>query len=427
MPHVAVIGAGVLGLAGARALASGGARVTVFEAQPEAGGLVSGFKVGPSWFDKFYHHLFQSDTRMIALVDELGLGGRMVWGKPPTALLRDGKVLRLDGPVEVLCFSPLSLPGRIRLGLGAAILKALPSPALLEGKRAAAWLRTWTGTEVYEKVWRPQLEGKFGGAAEEIAMPWFWARVHDRTPRLGYLRGGFQLFYEALLDDLRRRGATVSLSCPVQAMEQQGDRVRVDTALGSEAFDAVLCSLPTRVFMRVTRGLPADYLDRFGQTGDHYSAHCAVLELDRQLQSAYWVSIADPGYPFLALVEHTNWLPTADYGGSHMVYLGNYLPPDHELLTLSQAEILDRYLPALSRINPRFDRSWVKAVHMFAAPFAQPIVRVGYQQTLAPHITPIRNLWLANMGHVYPHDRGQNYSAILGETIAQRILAHALE
>jgi hypothetical protein len=27
------------------------------------------------------------------------------------------------------------------------------------------------------------------------------------------------------------------------------------------------------------------------------------------------------------------------------------------------------------------------------------------------------------MGHVYPHDRGQNYSAILGETYADQILA----
>jgi len=48
-------------LAGARRLAQGGARVTVFEREAQPGGLVVGFKVGPSWFEKFYHHLFQTD------------------------------------------------------------------------------------------------------------------------------------------------------------------------------------------------------------------------------------------------------------------------------------------------------------------------------------------------------------------------------
>ena len=74
------------------------------------------------------------------------------------------------------------------------------------------------------------------------------------------------------------------------------------------------------------------------------------------------------------------------------------------------------------KVNPRFDRSWVKAAHAFAAPYAQPIVSVGYRESLPPHRTPLPGVWLANMGHVYPHDRGQNYSAILGEEVANSIL-----
>ena len=58
MANVAVIGAGALGLAAGRRLAAGGARVTVFERKPEPGGLTAGFKVGPSWLEKFYHRIF---------------------------------------------------------------------------------------------------------------------------------------------------------------------------------------------------------------------------------------------------------------------------------------------------------------------------------------------------------------------------------
>ena len=69
MADVAVIGGGALGMAGARRLAVGGARVTLFEREPQPGGLTAGFKVGPNWLDKFYHHLFRTERRMIGLFE----------------------------------------------------------------------------------------------------------------------------------------------------------------------------------------------------------------------------------------------------------------------------------------------------------------------------------------------------------------------
>jgi protoporphyrinogen oxidase len=423
MAQVAVIGGGALGMAGARRLAQGGASVTVFEREPQPGGLTAGFKVGSNWLDKFYHHIFRSDRRMIGLFDELGLGDRIIWGKPPTAVLRNGRIHPLAGPIEVLKFSPLSPLARIRLGAAIAALKLAPDPERFEGQTAASWLQTWMGQEAYEVVWEPQLRGKFGAEAERIGMPWFWARIHDRTPQLGYPRGGFQLLYEALAADLEKRGSVLRTGVTVEKIERRDDTIVLTTSDGTESFDAVLCSLPTRLFIRLTADLPDEYVTRFSQTGQHISAHCLILELDRQLQEAYWVSVADPGYPFVALVEHTNWLPASDYGGSHLVYLGNYLPADDPLFSMTDEAVLEKFLPHLSRVNPGFDRSWVKASHVFQAPYAQPIVGVGYRETLPPHRTPIPGLWLANMGHVYPHDRGQNYSAILGEEVAERILS----
>jgi protoporphyrinogen oxidase len=418
MNTVAIVGAGVLGLSAARSLAGQGTAVMVFERASLPGGLASGFEVGSSWLERFYHHLFRTDRRMIGLIDELGLHDKLTWGRPPSTSLRDGRIHRLDGVREVLTFAPLSVPARLRLGLGVALLKAIREPERLEGQTAARWLRRTMGDEAYEVVLEPLLRGKFGREAERIALPWFWARIHDRTPELGYLRGGFQQFYDALAAAVRGRGGRLEFDCTVQAIERRGAALHVETTAGEEMVDAVLCTLPTRLFARLTRGLPEDYAAWLEKGHAHYSAHCVVLELDRPLQWAYWVNITDPGYPFLALVEHTNWLPSEDYGGRHLVYLGNYLPPDDELFTLSEGALLERFLPHLRRINPAFDRSWVQRAHCFAAPFAQPIVHVGYRESLPPHRTPIPNVWLANMGHVYPHDRGQNYSALLGEAVA---------
>jgi len=148
-----------------------------------------------------------------------------------------------------------------------------------------------------------------------------------------------------------------------------------------------------------------------------------ILGLDRQLlRGVYWLNINDRDLPFLALVEHTNFLPPADYGGLHLVYLGNYLPMDSPLFNATDSQVLEQFLPAIGRIRAGFDPKWVQQHWVFRAPFAQPIVTTGYLQTLPPHRTPLPGVYLANMAHVYPQDRGQNYSLRLGERMARLIL-----
>jgi protoporphyrinogen oxidase len=420
--RVAVLGAGALGLAAARRLTQSGAHVTLIERESLPGGLAAGFRVGQSWLEKFYHHIFGTDTRIISLIDELGLGADMHWGSSPTSMLRDGRMYPLDGPIPVLKFTPISVLSRLRLGASLAALKLVRDSRMFEQETAADWIRRWMGTQVYEVVWEPLLRGKFGQYAEQVCMSWFWARIYCRTPKLGYLRGGFQRLYEALADDIRSSGSAVRLETSVTSLERVHDGVRIETDHGEEVYDSVLCTLPTRLFIQLSPGLPDDYRERYESAIPHHSAHCLVLEMDQPLQRSYWLNINDPGYPFLALVEHTNIMPPADYGGAHLVYLGNYLPPEHELFRLSGEQIFEQYLPHIQRINPQFDRSWVRKIHSFSAHYAQPIVRVGYPSLLAPHRTPIDGVWLANMGHVYPQDRGQNYSLALGERVAGMML-----
>ncbi|MCC7106193.1 MAG: FAD-dependent oxidoreductase, partial [Chloroflexi bacterium] len=298
-----------------------------------------------------------------------------------------------------------------------------PDPRSLERSTAAQWLRRWMGESTYRVVWEPLLRGKFQSYAEEIAMPWFWGRVHCRTSRLGYLRGGFQQLYERMADEIRRMGGTVRLGESAEQIESSPTgQVVVRTSAGTSEYERLLVTLPTRLFVQLAGGLPLDYVRRYRAAGDHLSAHCTVLALDRPLTSIYWLNIGDPGYPFLSLVEHTNLMPPEDYGGRRLVYLGNYLPPDHPLFSMPGEQILAGLWPALKRINPRFDPSWVTESWHFQAPFAQPIVRRGYPDQLAPHQTPLPNVFLANMGHVYPQDRGQNYSMLLGEDISRLLL-----
>jgi protoporphyrinogen oxidase len=419
--RTAVLGAGALGLTVALRLAERGDKVIVLERERLPGGLASGFEVEPGMYlDRFYHHLFASDRHAIRLIRELGLEGDLIWRRPLTVTLRDGRVHQLDSPMSLLRFRPLQIRARLRMGLRLAGLRRLSSPERLEGQTAAAWIERRMGRRAYEVVWGPLLRGKFGDLADQIAMPWFWARVHDRTASLGYLRGGFQCLYDRLAERIRELGGELRLGTEVTRVRTSGAGMEVVTAGETLRVDRVVSTLAVRLTCRLTPELSEVYRRKY-EWGTAYGAHCLVLALDRPLTQSYWMNVNDPGFPFMALVEHTNYMAASDYGGRHLVYLGNYRPMDDPLLRMTAPEVLAEFAPALTRINPAFSPDWVTDAWSFAAPFAQPIVTVDYRAHIPPFDTPLPGLWVASMFQVYPHDRGQNYSIDVAERLVREL------
>jgi protoporphyrinogen oxidase len=419
-----VLGGGALGLAAALRLAQARRQVTLIEREPQLGGLAAGFRVGPSALEKFYHHIFRTDTTIIGLIEEVGLGDRLIWGQPNTSVLDHGRIFSLGSPVDLLRLRLLAPVERLRFIAGMALLKGIPNERAFSGQTAARWMPRLMGRRVHDVMFEPMLRGKFGARANEIAMSWLWSRVHERSFRLGYIRGGFQLLYDRLGERVQQMGGTVLLGTTAGEIRAVDGRVVVRTdASGEHEFDQLLVTLPTRLFTRLAVDLPAAYAERY-QGPDHFGAHVLILGLDRSLvPGVYWLNINDRDMPFLALVEHTNFMPPADYGGLHLVYLGNYLPMDDPLFSASEEEVAALFLPALRRVRPDFDVSWVRQRWMFRAPYAQPIVTTNYLCQLPPHQTPLPGVFLANMAHVYPQDRGQNYSMRLGQRMAQLLLS----
>jgi protoporphyrinogen oxidase len=178
--------------------------------------------------------------------------------------------------------------------------------------------------------------------------------------------------------------------------------------------------MATRLTCRLIPALPDDYRARY-DWGQAYGAQCLILSLDRQLTDSYWINPCDLGYPFTSLVEHTNYQPPSEYGGRHLIYLGNYRPMDDLLFKMNNEEILQAFLPHLKRVNPAFDPDWIQDSWLFQAPFAQPIVTTDYREHIPPLHTPLKGLWVANMFQVYPHDRGQNYSFELADRLVREL------
>jgi len=445
--RVAVIGAGVAGLTCAYRLTQRGHVCDVYERWPGLGGQAATIDVGGGHLlERYYHHLFTSDRHIAALYEELGMPDELEWRPSSVAFFLEGRSWPFTSPVDLLRFRPLSLASRIRMG--AAVLRLQrggDDVAPFEGIAAREWIRSAMGAEAYAKVWGPLLRGKFGDRADDISMAWLWGKLtmrrklqgkESRQELLGYPRRSWEPLFGALRDAIEAGGGRVLIDRPVKRLSagfelefgapgsfRSGHDPRVFDAAGRERYEAVVATVPNDVFRgMLDLELPRDYLQRLDSI-EYHTALCLLLELDRSFTPFYWTNIADPELPFVGVIEHTNLIPPERYDGRRFLYVANYLAPGHELLSLDAEAVIARYEPGLRRINPAFDRSWIKARWLHREPAAQPIVTVGYGDRIPPLQTGVPNLILANTTQIYPEDRGTNYAVRLGGDAADALIA----
>ena len=426
--RVGIVGAGVAGLAAARVLRDAGHDVVMFEGRDEVGGQVVTFPVGGEELECFYHHIFTNDTTVIRYIDELGLIDHLKWIEPKNAHFVKGRMFPFVTPMDLLKFTAIPFVSRVRLGLAALWLRRR-SDGLerYEGITARQWMEKAVGKKAFAAFWGPLLKGKFAEQADNVGMVWLWNKIYLRfssregstsRERLGYLEGSFKRYYRALADRLESDGVTVQLNTPVEAIETVAGGVKGIRAAGQfHEFDQVLMTTPNIITRRIAPDLPDAYTEVLDRVKYQW-ATCLVLSLDRPLTPYYWLSIGDD-LPFVACVEHTNFMPVERYGNNHVVYLSNYTAPGHPVLAMDADQVFEHYLAGIRELNPEFDPSWVREKWFFKDPGGQPVITTHYSRSIPEMRTGIEGLYLSNTTQVYPEDRGQNYSLLLGEKVAR--------
>ena len=430
--HVAVIGAGFCGLAAAWELGRRGVRVTVLERDAEVGGLAGSFRAGGTQLEKFYHHWFASDDEVTRLVEELGQADRMLLRSTRTGMYYAHDFFKLSSPLDLLRFSPLPFVDRIRLGVLALRAHGVRNWRSLEDRTAADWLRELGGERVYRVVWEPLLRGKFGSLAEEVAAVWFWNKLKLRggsrgrggAERLAYYRGGFAALAKALADAIRAQGGEILTDCPAIGLQVETGRVTgVATPDAVREVNGVIATpaLPIVAELAAPHA-PRSWVEDLLRI--RYLANlCVVLELDRSLSDIYWLNVNDPAFPFVGVIEHTNFEPASTYAGRRIVYLSRYLPESDAMWRMSDREAIAFTLRHLRRMFPDLADGDVLAAHVWRARYAQPVVDRGYRQRIPSRRTPLENLFLATMAQIYPEDRGTNYAIRQGREAARDLAA----
>lgn len=427
---IAILGAGFGGMAAAWDLIKAGHEVTIFEAADYVGGLASGFKE-PHWdwsVEKFYHHWFQSDRAMMALIRELELEDRVVFPRPFTVMYYKKKWYPFDSILKMALFPGLGWGfNKIRFGFVGLFLRLTNNWKALERVTADEWMMKWAGRQVYEQMWKPLLVGKFGPYYRDVNMAWMWARIKARTTRLGTFEGGFQKFADLFADKLRERGVEIRLGARINSIEKEGAGLSVRGERGVESFDKALVTTSPAQLAKLCPSLPESYLKGLLELKS-MGAVVMTLSLKEPLsrEGYYWFNVPkEEGYPFLALVEHTNFVSAEHFGGDHIVYAGDYLELGHEYFSLSDEELLERFIPAFEKFNPAFRREWVKKVWVHRTNYAQPVPLVGHSRNIPAIQTPVEGLYFASMSQVYPWDRGTNFAVEIGRRAAGMILTQA--
>jgi protoporphyrinogen oxidase len=426
-----IVGAGFTGLTAALNLARAGRKVLILEKDKGPGGLAGTFEFKDGvTVEKFYHHWFNNDEYVPEIARELGVENSIVTQPSRTGMYFNGRLWRLSTPLDLLKFTPLSLLDRIRLGLLVFKVRKVRDWKSIEHLSIREWLEPLCGKNVFRIVWEPLIESKFSVYADAVNAVWFWKKLVLRGStrdkqggeQLAYFRGGFGRLAQHMADAIVEKGGEIRYGVDVSgATVAGGSVVSLKTSEGEVAAKQFLFTPSFPII--------ADILDQVADPEwlkslrrvNYLGNMCLVLELDRSLSDTYWLNVNDPGFPFVGVIEHTNFDPPQNYKGKHLVFVSRYLATQDPVWGYSDEQYLDFAIEHLQRMFPEMKRSWILDAKVWRAEYAQPVTERDYSTYVPGTATPFSNAMISTMAQIYPEDRGTNYAIREGKAAAARI------
>lgn len=412
-----IIGGGITGLAAAYIAAKQNVKVTVVESSKNFGGLLNTFEIGGTRLEYFYHHFFTHDKEIHWLIKELGIEDKLIYKSTTMGTFRNGKLYSFNGILDLLKFSPINFIGKIRWGLSSLYLGKIAKWKKYENVTALDWFYKNAGKSATDSLWKPMLDIKFGPYSNKIPLSWMIGRLRQRLnsrksgdERLGYIEGGLDTLLQALLSKLKEMGVELINESPVTAIQFDSSKkiTSIETAKGVMQGNNFLFTIPGTIISKL---LPENSPTKKDFASiEYFGAVCVILESSKKLSDTYWINVADPGYDFGGVIEHTNFIGPENYQGKHITYLSRYFDLKDPLFNATDEQIKNKMLPQLSLIFPNFNLKDVEKVYVFRTPFAATVCDLEFSKKVPNCKTEFDGMYVANMAHLYPDERSVNNS-----------------
>ncbi len=410
-----IVGGGITGLTAAYLAAKANHKVTLIEASDRFGGLMRTAPVAGTPLECFYHHFFTHDLELHWLLRELGLQDKIFYCPSTMGIYRNGKIFDFNSPRDLLAFDAIPLLDRIRFGATSLLMCKCLHWEKWEDVPAVDWFYRYAGRQSTDAIWAPMLKIKFGSYYDQVPAAWMIGRLRQRVnsndgrqQRLGYLTGSLDVLCTALLSRLTAMGVHLHANMPAQTLEVQAGRLTAVRS-GDRRFAAqkFLFTIPTTAIHPLVAPVDAAFAGRLREV-EYFGAVCVVLVLKRPLSRIYWLNIADAGFPFGGVIEHTNFIDPATYQNKHIVYLSRYFAAHEEIASQDEAAIKGQMLSALRRLTPGFEDACMDEVFVFRTRTAANVCGLNFSKKIPRCASPIENMYLAGMPHIYPDERSCN-------------------
>jgi protoporphyrinogen oxidase len=413
--HWAIVGGGMMGLAAALKLVLLGQKVTILEAAPELGGLTSAWRLGDVEWDKFYHVILLSDSRLRDLLKELDLESEIEWVQTRSGFFSEGNLYSLSSSIDFLKFPPLNLYQKFRLGSTIFFGSKIRNWRAMEGMLVEQWLKRWSGTSTFNRIWLPLLKSKLGDAYTRTSAGFIWSYI-DRMYKarrsgmkremFGYVPGGYRRILNTLKNWLISRGVTIECNAPVQRIESLDENrsaiLITRGAPGCEkqsTFDRVVMTVPLANIASTCTELTSDERQRMQNT-EYLGVVCTSLLLKQSLGGYYVTNILDRWVPLTGIIEMGSIVKPEKLGGHYLVYLPQYVLSDDPRLNETDEVIHERCLSTLEKMYPEFRRESITAIQTARAKYVMALPTLNYSEQRPPAILNQPGLYLLNSARI---------------------------
>lgn len=401
--NIAVIGGGMMGLTLAYRLSQQGHKVTVFESNNQLGGLATYHDYGSFVWDRFYHVILPSDTKLINFIKEINLGDKLRWRPTLTGCYIDQKLYSISNTIEFLRFPPLTIIGKFRLALTLLYGSRIKNWRRLEKIAVEDWLLKISGKNTYEKLWQPLLLAKLGDNYKRVSAVFIWSYIKRlfsardsklHKEQLGYVAGGYKTVFDQLEKLICAAGGNIRTGVAVKYVKPDSKGgLWVEYNQTKEHFDKVIFTGPVNILQQIADRSLVQIGD---STVEYLGVICMSVITRKALVPYYIVNIADQRIPFTGVLGMSNLVSLQETAGLHLTYLPKYVHSDDPLLKQTDAELRSLFFRGLHLMFPQLKADDIVAAHINRAMKMQPLQVLNYSHLVPKIVTENNDFFVLN-------------------------------
>jgi len=421
-----------MGMTLAHRLSQQGHKVTLFEAAPELGGLVSPWKMNDVEWDKFYHVILLSDSRTRNILQEIGLDDKIEWVETKTGFYMNGKLYSMSDTVEFLKFPTLNLVDKFRLGLTILVASKIKDWKRLEKVPVTDWLKRWSGRRTFNKIWLPLLRAKLGESYQETSAVFIWATIQRlygarrsglKKEMFGYVPGGYKKVIEMFKQKLLSEGVNVRTSYPAKEVSiSSKGKPTIEFGNGApQEFDEVIVTLPSGIAAKLCKGLSDAEVQKLNNV-EYLGVICLAVLLDKPVSQFYITNITDTRFPFTGVIEMSALVDKKYLGGKSLVYLPKYVTSDDPLFKQPDDELRNYFLDNFKKMYPWLTDANIKFAGIARAKHVITVAKLNYSEVLPGIKTSLPGVSIINTSHIKDGTLNVNETVRVAETKLEEIL-----